>query len=90
MDILEYIIKEALILIPVLLILGVFLKRTPRIADWIIPWVLLVVGVVLALLLLGLTVQALIQGILVTGAAVLGYQLFKQTKNKDIGNYIEE
>lgn len=82
MEILEYIINEALIIIPVLWILGCFLKRTPKVQDWIIPWVLLLVGVILAVGIIGLTVDAAVQGILVAGAAVLGHQLLKQTQNR--------
>jgi hypothetical protein len=81
-EILEYIINEALIIIPVLWILGSFLKRTPKVQDWIIPWVLLLVGVILAVGIIGLTVDAAVQGILVAGAAVLGHQLLKQTQNR--------
>ena len=82
MEILEYIISEALIIIPVLWILGSFLKRTPKVQDWIIPWVLLLVGVILAIGIIGLTVDAAIQGVLVAGAAVLGHQLLKQTTER--------
>jgi hypothetical protein len=81
-EILEYIINEALIIIPVLWILGSFLKRTPKVQDWIIPWVLLLVGVILAVGIIGLTVDAAVQGILVAGAAVLGHQLLKQTTER--------
>ena len=82
MEILEYIISEALIIIPVLWILGSFLKRTPKVQDWIIPWVLLLAGVVLAIGIIGFTVDAAVQGVLVAGAAVLGHQLLKQTTNR--------
>lgn len=83
MEILEYIINEALIIIPVLWILGTFLKKTPEIADWTIPWILLVVGILIAVGVIGFTIDAAIQGVLVTGAAVLGHQLLKQTSNRD-------
>ena len=83
MEILEYIINEALIIIPVLWILGSFLKRTPKVQDWIIPWVLLAVGILAALGIIGPTVDAAIQGVLVAGAAVLGHQLLKQTTERE-------
>jgi hypothetical protein len=82
MEVLEYIISEALIIIPVLWILGSFLKKTPKIGDWMIPWVLLAVGILAALGIIGFTVDAAIQGVLVAGAAVLGHQLLKQTQNR--------
>ncbi len=83
MEILEYIITEALIIIPVLWILGSFLKRTPKVQDWTIPWVLLAVGILAALGIIGFTVDAAIQGVLVAGAAVLGHQLVKQTTERE-------
>lgn len=82
-EIIQYIVSEALVLIPVLFILGALMKNTPRIADWIIPWVLLAVGVVGGVLIVGEFVQGVLQGVLVTGATVLTHQLFKQTKNKE-------
>ena len=82
MEVLEYIISEALIIIPVLWVLGTFLKKTPKIQDWTIPWVLLAVGIPAALGIIGPTVDAAIQGVLVAGAAVLGHQLVKQTTER--------
>ncbi len=76
----KFIIEDALIIIPVLLIFGFILKNTPNVQDWLIPWVLLVIGILLALLLLGLSANSLVQGILVVGAAVLIHQLYRQTK----------
>ena len=83
MEFIDYIISEALIIIPVLWILGSFLKRTPKVQDWIIPWVLLAVGILAALGIIGFTVDAAVQGILVAGAAVLGHQLVKQTTERE-------
>ena len=82
-EFMEYIMDKALVLIPVLLVLGAMLKATPKCADWCIPWVLLVVGVVLSVLMLGMNIDAVIQGALAAGAAVYGNQLYKQTKKKD-------
>lgn len=70
---------EALIIVPVLWVLGAFLKQTPFFADWAIVWVLLLVGVTLTMALLGTSVSSFIQGILVTGVAIMGHQLIKQT-----------
>jgi hypothetical protein len=79
MDFMKFIGEQTLILIPVIYVLGVFLKLNSKVPDWIIPWVLLVVGIGFSVGLTGITVQAVIQGILVVGAAVLGNQLIKQT-----------
>lgn len=79
-EITSYIAEPMLVVIMALWVLGAFLKRTPNVPDWTIIWLLLIVGVVLALFILGFTVDAVVQGILVSGVAVLGHQLFKQTQ----------
>ena len=83
MDLLQYIVEEALIVIPALWIIGTFLKKTPNFADWAIVWVLLFVGVIFTVGLLGFSFDSMIQGILVAGAAVLGHQLLKQTREME-------
>jgi FtsH-binding integral membrane protein len=82
MDFLNFIKEELLYLIAVLWILGAFLKRSPKVADWLIVWILLAVSILFCFALLGLTAQAAAQAVLITGAAVLGNQLVKQTTNK--------
>ena len=69
---------NALILIPVLYVLGAILKGTEKVEDKYIPVVLLPVGIVLAMLIVGFNVNGFIQGILVTGATVYANQLIKQ------------
>lgn len=83
MDLLQYIVDEALIVIPALWVIGAFLKKTPSFADWAIVWVLLFVGVIFTVGLLGFSFDSMIQGILVAGAAVLGHQLLKQTREME-------
>ena len=78
MEILNYITENALILIPVLLILGMILKRLEFIPDKFIPLILLPFGILGAMALGGWTVMSAIQGVLVTGAAVYGNQIYKQ------------
>lgn len=78
MEILNYIVDNALILIPALVIIGAIVKHIAVIPDKFIPLILLVFGVGGALALMGPTVDAVIQGILVTGAAVYGNQIVKQ------------
>lgn len=82
MEIMNYLVEESIILIPVIWIIGAFLKKTPRVPDWIIPWILLIVSIVASIMKLGFSIQSVIQGILVTGAAVLGHQLIKQTTRR--------
>ena len=77
-EILEYITENALILIPVLLIIGTIIKRTEKINDKWIPLILLPIGIAGALALGGPSVDSAVQGVLVTGAAVYGNQIVKQ------------
>lgn len=79
----QYMVDKALIVVAVLLVIGVFLKRTPRVPDWLIPWILTAAGICLAFGAIGeITIQAAIQGILAAGIASLGHQLWKQTTEK--------
>ena len=83
MEILSYIVTEALVLIPVLIIIGQILKNIQKIPDKWIPVILLPLGIVGAMALGGWTVDSAIQGILVTGAAVYGNQIVKQIKKDE-------
>ena len=83
MDIFTYITENALILIPVLLIIGQILKNIEKIPDKWIPVILLPLGIVGSMALGGWTVDGAIQGILVTGAAVYGNQIVKQLKKDE-------
>lgn len=80
MDFMNYILENALVLIPVLLIVGQIIKGIEVVPNKYIPVLLLPVGVVGAMALCGWTVDGAIQGVLVTGAAVYGNQLVKQLK----------
>ena len=83
MEIITYITENALILIPVLIIIGLILKKLEFIPDKYIPLILLPLGIVGAMALGGWTVMSAIQGILVTGAAVYGNQIVKQLKKNE-------
>ena len=75
MDIIGYIVDNALILIPALIVVGAIIKQVEAIPDKWIPLILLPLG--------GLSADSVIQGILVTGAAVYGNQLVKQLGKKE-------
>ena len=83
MEILKYITENALILIPVLLIIGQIIKSIEKIPDKYIPLILLPLGIVGAMVLGGWTVDSAIQGILVTGVSVYGNQIVKQLKKEE-------
>ena len=78
MEILNLITENALIFIPVIYIIGMMLKGLEKIQDKFIPLILLPIGVALAMLSMGLCVEAFIQGVLVVGAAVYTNQRIKQ------------
>jgi len=82
LDVVQYIVDEALVLIPALWVIGAILKHTPHIPDWTIAYILLVIGVLGTVALLGVTPANVVQGILVAGAAVLGHQLVKQARQQ--------
>ena len=83
MDFQNYILDQALILIPVVYILGLFLKKSRVIKNKYIPLILLFFGIALSLLLVGLNVQGIIQGILVSGTAVFANQIIKQSLKQE-------
>nr|WP_254119450.1 phage holin family protein [Bacillus sp. FJAT-29790] len=66
-------------LVPALWVLGFALKQTPAVPNWTIIWVLLLVSIAFACLAFGLSIEALINGIIAAGVAVLGHQMIKQT-----------
>lgn len=78
MDILTYITENALVLIPVLIIIGQIIKNIQFIPDKYIPLILLPFGVVGAMALGEWNITSAVQGVLVTGAAVYGNQIYKQ------------
>lgn len=81
-NIIEFITEDAIILMPVLFVIGLLLKNTPKVADWVIPWVLLVLGVAGGVFIVGEVAGGIVQGVLVAGATVLTHQLVKQTVDR--------
>lgn len=79
----QYITENALILIPVLNIIGVILKDTKKIPDKYIPIILLGFGILGAVAVMGLSPEGVVQGILVTGTAVYGNQVVKQLNKNE-------
>ncbi len=78
MEFINYITENALILIPVLYIIGMILKDTNKVKDKHIPLILLPIGICLSMALMGIGINALIQGVLVVGVSVYTNQLVKQ------------
>lgn len=78
----EYIVENALVLVPVLNVIGMIIKNTEKIPDKYIPLILLFFGVLGTIAILGLTPHSVVQGVLVTGTAVYGNQIVKQLKKE--------
>lgn len=83
MDITSYLIDEALVLIPVLIILGQVVKGIEVIPNKYIPVILLFLGIGGAIALMDISADSVIQGILVAGAAVYGNQIYKQLTKEE-------
>jgi hypothetical protein len=86
---LDYVDGKLLVIIPILWALGVWLKAIPNIADWTIPFILLVVSIALATsyttIFLGYEPASMWMGVMqgFAIAAVQGYvyQLYAQAKH---------
>ena len=78
----EYVVENALVLVPVLNIIGMIVKNTEKINNKYIPLILLFFGVVGTVAILGLNPHSVVQGVLVTGTAVYGNQVAKQLKSE--------
>ncbi len=83
MEIFKYITEHALILIPVLIIIGHIIKGFDKIPDKYIPLILLPFGIIGSMELGSWNWESGIQGILVTGAAVYSDQLVKQLRKEE-------
>ena len=85
MEILDFIIDEGLIMIPVLYVLAEFIKGTEVMKNKYIPILLLAISIILTPLVLktGYNADNIVQAILVAGATVLGNQLLKQSRRDE-------
>lgn len=87
-DLAKYIVDNKQVIIPVVYVIGMLLKKTPKVQDWLIPWIILGISVALAI---GIDVASgpfditisIMQGILCAGASIFVNQLVKQTVNKN-------
>lgn len=84
MELIKFVPEQLLILVAALYVIGIFMKNTQGIKDWIIPWVLIIIGVGGSIALTGMNPMATVQGVICAGVAVLTNQLIKQTINKEI------
>ena len=84
MDILNYVVQEGLVMIPVLFIIGEIIKGTELLSNKWIPLVILIVSVGFTPLVLGAyNANNIVQAVLVAGVTVFGNELIKQTSKGD-------
>ena len=81
-NLIKFVPEQLLILVAALYVVGMFLKKTPKIQDWIIPWILLVLGVVFSISIMGINATSILQGIICSFGAIATNQFVKQTINK--------
>lgn len=78
MDLTKFIPETLGLLVAVLYIIGTFLKDSPKVKDWSIPWILTLLGIAGSCGLQGFNTTSVLQGIACAGVAVLTNQLKKQ------------
>ena len=81
-NLIKFVPEQLLILVAALYVVGMFLKKTPKVQDWIIPWILLVLGVAFSISIMGINATSILQGIICSFGAIATNQFIKQTINK--------
>lgn len=81
-NIIKFVPEQLLILVAALYIIGYFLKSTPKIKDWTIPWILLVLSVGFSISIMEVSSTSILQGIICSFGAIATNQFVKQTINK--------
>ena len=85
MNVLDYIVQEGLVMIPVLFIIGEIVKGTELLSNKWIPLVILIVSVGFTPLVLGAyTADNIVQAVLVAGVTVFGNELIKQSSKGEV------
>ena len=92
-NIIDFVKPELAVVVVVLWVIGYFLKNAETVKDNLIPFVLLGIGIIVAALWVFATsplstpqevalavFAAITQGVVITGVAVLGNQLVKQSQ----------
>jgi hypothetical protein len=86
---LEFLNQNYYMMVPALWVIGFGLKQTPRIPDWTILWILLVISISFGSIAFGFSIEGIINGVIAAGVAVLGHQMFKQTMSSRSKNKLK-
>lgn len=78
----NFIPEQLFILVCSLYVIGIFLKKTPKVVDWHIPWILVILGVGFSVAIMGISPTAILQGVICAFGSIATNQLIKQTVNK--------
>ena len=85
MDILNYVVQEGLVMMPVLFIIGETIKSTELLSNKWIPLAVLVISVAFTPLVLGAyTADNVVQAVLVAGVTVFWKELIKQSSKGEV------
>lgn len=76
----ELIDPRLFLVVAVCWVIGYILKRTPRVPDWSIVYIVVLFAVIFVVGLIGWSTEAIIQGILTGAFAVFGHQAVKQAR----------
>lgn len=79
----EFLIEDAWIVVAALWVIGKLLKDSPITRDWLIPFILLPLGIAGTVLLIDVSAHSVMQGVIATGLSVYGYELLKNLKERD-------
>lgn len=81
-NLIKFVPEQLLILVAALYIVGYFLKKTPKVLNWTIPWILMFLGIGFSISIMGLNANSILQGIICSFSAVATNQFVKQTIKK--------
>ncbi|WP_430517032.1 phage holin family protein [Bacillus infantis] len=79
LDLLQFLNQKYIMIVPALWVIGLALKHTPRVPDWTIIWILLLLSVGFGSFVFGFSLNGILNGVIAAGVAVLGHQMYKQS-----------
>lgn len=82
-SLIKFVPEQLLIVVAALYVVGLFLKNTPRVQDWTIPYILLIISIFASIFLVGFNATGVLQGVICAGVSVLTNQVIKQTMERN-------
>lgn len=78
MNLIQFVPEQLFILIAALWVIGYFIKNTKVIPDSYIPFILIILSVLASILIMGVNINSILQGIICAAVAVFGKNIAKQ------------